>query len=62
MVDRELLNILVCPLCKGALEHDKKAQELICWADRLAYAIRDGIPVMLPEEARELAADEEKKA
>ena len=59
MVDKQLLDILVCPICKGALVYRKKAQELVCRADRLAYAIRDGIPVMLPEEARELPADEE---
>ena len=59
MVDKQLLDILVCPICKGVLVYRKKAQELVCRADRLAYAIRDGIPVMLPDEARELPADEE---
>jgi uncharacterized protein YbaR (Trm112 family) len=58
-VDKYLLEILVCPLCKGPLHYDKKAAELICRADRLAYPVRDGIPVMLEEEARELAPDEE---
>ena len=58
-MDKKLLDILVCPVCKGTLFYDKKAQELICRLDRLAYPIRDGIPVMLEEEARELAADEE---
>ena len=58
-MDKKLLDILVCPVCKGALFYDKKAQELICRLDRLAYPIRDGIPVMLEEEARELAPDEE---
>ena len=58
-MDKKLLDILVCPLCKGKLVYDKQAQELICKADRLAYAVRDGIPVMLEEEARELPADEE---
>lgn len=58
-MDPKLLEILVCPLCKGPLIHDRKAQELICKADRLAYPIRDGIPVMLVDEARTLAADEE---
>lgn len=58
-MDKKLLDILVCPVCKGKLFYDKKAQELICRLDRLAYPIRDGIPVMLEEEARELAADEE---
>jgi uncharacterized protein YbaR (Trm112 family) len=56
-VDKKLLEILVCPLCKGPLEYDRKAAELICKADRLAYPIRDDIPVMLEEEARRL--DEE---
>ena len=58
-MDKKLLDILVCPLCKGPLLFNKAAQELICKADRLAYPIRDDIPVMLQEEARELAADEE---
>lgn len=58
-MDKKLLDILVCPLCKGPLHYDKAAQELICRGDRLAYPIRDDIPVMLEEEARELAADEE---
>jgi uncharacterized protein YbaR (Trm112 family) len=53
-VDKKLLEILVCPLCKGPLEYDRKAAELICKADRLAYPIRDDIPVMLEEEARRL--------
>ncbi len=58
-MDNKLLEILVCPLCKGKLVYDKSAQELICKADRLAFPINDGIPVMLEEEARQLAADEE---
>ena len=58
-MDKKLLDILVCPLCKGKLVYDKKAQELICKADRLAYPVRDGIPVMLEDEARQLPADEE---
>lgn len=60
-MDKKLLDILVCPLCKGSLVYDKDAAELICKADRLAYPIRDDIPVMLEEEARELPADEEVK-
>ena len=60
-MDKKLLDILVCPLCKGPLVFDKAAAELICKGDRLAYPIRDDIPVMLREEARELAADEEVK-
>lgn len=58
-MDKHLLEILVCPVCKGKLVYDKKNAELICKGDRLAYPIRDGIPVMLVEEARELPADEE---
>ncbi len=58
-MDSKLLDILACPVCKGPLVYDKQAQELICKVDRLAYPIRDEIPVMLEEEARELDADEE---
>jgi uncharacterized protein YbaR (Trm112 family) len=58
-MDAKLLEILVCPLCKGPLVHLRERQELICKADRLAYPIKDGIPVMLEDEARKLAADEE---
>ncbi|MBT2971504.1 MAG: tetraacyldisaccharide 4'-kinase [gamma proteobacterium symbiont of Ctena orbiculata] len=58
-MDRRLLDILVCPLCKGKLTYNKKAAELICPIDRIAFPIRDDIPVMLEEEARKLAADEE---
>ena len=55
-MDKKLLDILVCPLCKGALL--LKQQELICRFDRLAYPIRDGIPVMLENEARVLTLEE----
>lgn len=58
-MDNKLLDILVCPVCKGPLIYNKAQQELICKADRLAYPIRDDIPVMLENEARQLAADEE---
>ena len=51
-IDPRLLEILVCPLTKTVLEYDSAAQELISRAARLAYPIRDGIPIMLPEEAR----------
>ena len=51
-VDRKLSEILVCPLTKGALEFDAERQELISRKAKLAYPIRDGIPIMLPEEAR----------
>ncbi len=53
-VDPRLLEILVCPLTQGALTYDRKAGELISRAARLAYPVRDGVPVMLPEEARAL--------
>ena len=58
-MDKKLLDNLVCPLCKGPLVYKKAQQELICKADRLAYPIRDDIPVMLEEEARQIPADEE---
>lgn len=54
----KLLEILVCPVCKGPLVWKKSVQELVCRACRLAYPIRDDIPVMLPEEARALEPDE----
>ena len=57
-MDKHLLDILVDPVTKGPLVYDRKRQELISLASRLAYPIRDGIPVMLPEEARELSSDE----
>jgi uncharacterized protein len=53
-VDPKLLEILVCPLTKGPLEFDAAKQELISRSARLAYPIRDGIPIMLPEEARKI--------
>ncbi len=58
-MDPKLLEILVCPLCKGPLVYRKSAQELVCKADRLGYPVRDGIPVMLEDEAREIRPDEE---
>ena len=58
-MDAKLLEILVCPLCKGPLVYHKEQQELICKPDRLAYPIRDDIPVMLEDEARKLSAEEE---
>jgi len=57
-VDKRLLDILVCPVCKGPLRYDKAKAELICQADRLAYPIRDDIPVMLEDEARRVADEE----
>ena len=56
-VDPELLEILVCPLTKGTLSYDQKAQELISEQAGLAFPIRDGIPIMLVDEARPLDAD-----
>ena len=56
-MDKKLLEILVCPVRKGPLKY-RRALELVCWPCRLAYAVRDGIPVMLEEDARQLSADE----
>ena len=58
-MDPRLLEILVCPLCKGPLVYHKTRQELICKADRLGFRVEDDIPVMLEAEARKLSADEE---
>ena len=57
-MDKKLLDILACPVCKGRLEYDKSAAELTCRACHLAYPIRDDVPVMLKEEARKLSVDE----
>lgn len=57
-MDKKLLDILVCPVCKGTLVYRRAAAELVCRACRLAYPIRDEIPVMLEEEARQLSSDE----
>jgi uncharacterized protein YbaR (Trm112 family) len=57
-MDKRLLNILVCPLCKSPLHLNAEKHELICKADRLAYPIRNDVPVMLVEEARSMSADE----
>ena len=53
-IDPKLLEILVCPLTKGPLEYDRERQELVSRKAKLAYPIRDGIPIMLPEEAHRL--------
>lgn len=58
MLDKKLLQILVCPVTKAPLDYDDTAQELICKASGLAYPVRDGIPVLLEGEARVLTADE----
>ena len=57
-MDRRLLDILVCPSCKAPLVYRRKEQEFVCTGDRLAFPIRDGIPVMLEEEARQLSLEE----
>jgi len=61
MLDKKLLDILVCPVCKSDLHYDRQKQELICLADALAFQIKDGIPVMLSTEAREMTLDETEK-
>lgn len=58
-MDKKLLDILVCPVSKAPLKYDRERQELVCKASRLAYPIRDGIPVLLESEARRLADDED---
>jgi uncharacterized protein YbaR (Trm112 family) len=58
MLDSRLLDILACPLCKGQLLHRRDAAVLVCRGDRLAFPIRDGVPVMLEGEARVLASDD----
>jgi len=58
-MDKTLLEILACPSCKGTLNYNKAEQELVCPTCRLAYPIRDDIPVMLADEARSLSADED---
>lgn len=60
-MDKKLLSILVCPVSKAPLEYDAAAQELICRASGLAYPIREGIPVMLEVEARQLNSNEKLK-
>ena len=57
-MDKKLLEILACPVCKGPLIYRKDAQELVCKADRLAFRIENEIPVMLAEEARTIPVDE----
>jgi len=58
-MDSKLLDILVCPLCKGPLVYKKAEQEFICKPDRLAFPIKDGIPIMLEDEVRKLPPEEE---
>ena len=60
-MDSKLLDILACPLCKGPLAWHPEAQQLVCRAERLAYPVRDGIPVMLESEARQLTLEERER-
>ncbi|WP_444893129.1 Trm112 family protein [Microbulbifer sp. TRSA001] len=57
-MDKKLLSLLVCPVSKAPLEYREESQELVCKASGLAYPVRDGIPVMLESEARQLTAEE----
>ena len=57
-MDERLLDILACPICKGPLKFQRDAQVLVCRLDRLAYPIRDDVPVMLEEEAKQLGVDD----
>ncbi|MBL4831025.1 MAG: Trm112 family protein [Aliivibrio sp.] len=59
-MDHRLLEIVACPVCKGKLNYNKENQELVCNIDRLAYPVKEGIPVMLEPEARRLTAEEVK--
>ena len=57
-MDKQLISMLVCPLCKGKLKFDREAAELLCTFDGLAYQVRDGVPVMLEGEARKMSEEE----
>jgi len=57
-LDTRLLDIIACPLCKGPVVHRRAQDVLVCRIDRLAYPIRDGVPIMLVEEAQPLAVDD----
>ena len=57
-MDKKLLDILVCPLCKGKLDYNETDNELVCHFDKLAYPVRDDIPVMLEEEARSISIND----
>ena len=56
-LEKTLLDILVCPICKGNLTYQQDSQELICFVDKLAFLIEDDIPVMIPEQARNLESE-----
>ncbi|MCB1669888.1 MAG: Trm112 family protein [Gammaproteobacteria bacterium] len=60
-LDHKLLAILVCPICKGELIYNREAKELVCRADRLAFPVKDDIPVMLSDEARPLSEEERER-
>lgn len=60
-MDKKLLSILACPICKGELTHKLQANELICYVDGIAFPVRDDMPVMLESEARTLTAEEREK-
>ncbi|MFL1405470.1 Trm112 family protein [Marinobacter sp. M1N3S26] len=57
-MDKKLIAMLACPVCKGDLKLDRERNELVCYADAMAFPIREGIPVMLATEARTLSTDE----
>jgi uncharacterized protein len=57
-MDHRLLDILACPICKGPLVHRREAEELVCRGDRLAWPIREGVPILLVGEAREISQQE----
>lgn len=57
-MDKKLIAMLACPVCKGDLKLDRERHELVCYADGMAFPIREGIPVMLASEARTLTAEE----
>lgn len=61
MLDEKLLEILVCPVTKGPLEYDREREELLCRSSGLAYPVRDGIPIMLESEARQLSPEERER-
>lgn len=60
-MDKSVLNVLVCPVCRSKLHLDKENKVLICKADKLSFPIREGIPVMIVEEATKLTLEESKK-
>lgn len=61
MLNHKLLEVLACPICKGDLRYEKDGQELICLEDALAFPIKDGIPIMLRDMAREITLSERER-